>query len=64
MRIIKKADETAEQARVRTQATAHGLSFTRLSALTEDITGIPCDRDKWDINVTGESPNKRSKDRP
>ena len=61
MRIIKRADKNVEQTRRDTQATAHGMSLKRLNALTKDITGLSCDRKDWDIQISGESPNKRSK---
>jgi len=64
MGIIKKVDEITEQARVRSQPTVHGMSFTRLTALTKDITGIRCDKDQWDITISGESPMKRDRKRP
>lgn len=64
MRILKWAFETVEQARTDTQPTNHGMSHARIRDLTQDVTGIPCERRFWDIRITGERPDGRNSGRP
>lgn len=64
MRIIKWAFDTVEQTRTDTQPTNHGMSWSRVRAITQDISSIPCERRLWDIRITGESPNRRGDKRP